>query len=60
MSNSGTIEFVDGIPKVERWAAEIEAAEKELKKKFPESTIFIMDKDHVKTHIQAEKIVKKF
>jgi len=32
MSNSGTIEFVDGIPKVERWAAEIEAAEKELKK----------------------------
>lgn len=38
----------------------IESAEKELKKKFPNLDIFIMDKDHVKTHKQAESIMKKF
>lgn len=38
----------------------IESAEKEIKKKFPLTTLFIMDRDRVKTHAQAEKIIKKF
>ncbi len=38
----------------------IETVEKEIKKKFPDSEVFIMDKDHVKTYLQAEKLAQKF
>jgi len=38
----------------------IESAEREIKKKFPDIPLFVMDKDHVKTHKQAEAISKKF
>lgn len=38
----------------------IESTEKEIRKKFPNTTIFIMDKDHIKTHKQAETLMAKF
>jgi primosomal protein N' len=38
----------------------IESVARELKKKFPEATVFLMDKDTIRTHVQAEKLIKKF
>ncbi len=38
----------------------IETAQLELQILFPDTEIFLMDKDHVKTHKQAETLIKKF
>ena len=38
----------------------IDGAEREMRKKFPELDIYIMDKDHVDNHKQAKALSKKF